>query len=273
MSVGKTLLLTEVSCPFLHHNVYESSSIFAGGGGNFLYTAAILSANSKDVRAIEKFVKSNPRKEAFEVVPFFSSSDLADYFAEGNIVSVLFIDVWMGSTDAPAGVEFVQSNRSHLARTQIVYVAESGRYTSSIYETNHCYFLEAPFAQESIDRALAMALSQLAEHARACMPLKIGTSVRLLKYADVAYVESLRRKLRIHTVNEVIDVYGSLAHAASVLPDQFVQCHKSFIVNLDYVSELNKSAFVMTSGEEVPVSQTKRKDSRSALLRYLAVKV
>lgn len=273
MSVGKTLLLTEVSCPFLHHNVYESSSIFAGGGGNFLYTAAILSADSKDVRAIEEFVKSNPRKEAFEVMPFFSPSDLADYLTEGNVVSVLFIDAWMGSADTPAGVEFVQSNRPRLARTQIVYIAESGRYTSSIYETSDCYFLEAPFAQEGIDRALGLALSRLAEHTRACIPLKIGTTVRLLKYADIAYVESLRRKLRIHAVNEVIDVYGSLAYAASVLPDQFVQCHKSFIVNLDYVSELNKSAFVMASGEEVPVSQTKRKDSRSALLRYLAVKV
>ncbi|MEF2656256.1 MAG: LytTR family DNA-binding domain-containing protein [Eggerthellaceae bacterium] len=238
-----------------------------------MYTAAILSADSKDVRAIEEFVKSNPRKEAFEVMPFFSPSDLADYLTEGNVVSVLFIDAWMGSADTPAGVEFVQSNRPRLARTQIVYIAESGRYTSSIYETSHCYFLEAPFAQEGIDRALGLALSRLAEHTRACIPLKIGTTVRLLKYADIAYVESLRRKLRIHAVNEVIDVYGSLAYAASVLPDQFVQCHKSFIVNLDYVSELNKSAFVMASGEEVPVSQTKRKDSRSALLRYLAVKV
>lgn len=238
-----------------------------------MYTAAVLSTNSKDVRAIEEFVKSNPRKEAFEIISFSSPSDLADYLSGDNVVSILFVDAWMGSADAPAGVEFVQSNRSHLARTQIVYTAESGRYTPSVYETSHCYFLEAPFTQDGVDRALGLSLSRLAEHARGRMPLKIGATVRLLKYADVAYIESLRRKLRIHTINETVDVYGSLAHAASVLPDQFVQCHKSFIVNLDYVSELNKSAFVMTSGEEVPVSQTKRKDSRSALLRYLAVKI
>ena len=103
------------------------------------------------------------------------------------------------------------------------------------------------------------------------MPVKIGSSIRLVKFSDIVFIESQRRKLRLHLANEVIDMYGSLTAMAASLPWQFVQCHKSFIVNLEYAVELRKEGFVMASGDKIAVSQTKRKEARRSFTKYLAV--
>lgn len=96
---------------------------------------------------------------------------------------------------------------------------------------------------------------------------------RLIKFSDLIYIESQRRKLRLHLSNEVIDMYGSLTAMAASLPWQFVQCHKSFIVNLEYVVELQKEGFVMASGDKIAVSQTKRKEARRSFMKYLAIEM
>ena len=66
-------------------------------------------------------------------------------------------------------------------------------------------------------------------------------------------------------------MYGSLTAMAAALQWQFVQCHKSFIVNLEYAVELRKEGFVMASPDKIAVSQTKRKEARRSFTKYLAV--
>ena len=256
-----------------------------------MYNIAILEANSNHANELEALIRNNLHQEALEVIKCSSIVDLAKYLADGNVLSILFIDVWMGdqesafdnSTDSsgtsissigdnlPKGVEVVEKYRRYFSRAQVIYTCDIQHYSSVIYKTDHAFFLAKPFVQDQVDCALAYALENLTNNAHNSLPVKIGTSVRLIKFSDIVYVESQRRKLRIHTHNEVVDIYGSLAAAASVLPVQFVQCHKSFIVNLDYAVELQKEGFVMASGEKVPVSQTKRKEARKCFMRYLSV--
>ena len=88
----------------------------------------------------------------------------------------------------------------------------------------------------------------------------------------IEYLESERRKLRLHTDDEVMEVYCSLADALAMLPENFVRCHKSFAVNLADVVEIGKEDIFMRSGARVPVGQKRRRDVKEALLNYLKVR-
>ena len=83
--------------------------------------------------------------------------------------------------------------------------------------------------------------------------------------AQIVFVESDRRKVRVHTTRSVLESYSSLSDIAAVLPSNFVQCHKSFLINLSYVAELGKTDIVTTTGETVPVSQRRHKATVEAL--------
>lgn len=51
--------------------------------------------------------------------------------------------------------------------------------------------------------------------------------------------------------------------------DQFVRCHKSFIVNLNYVENIKSNIAILENGEEIPVSRYRYKDVKTKFLKFL----
>lgn len=260
----------------LFHKKRERSSFCSGGG--HMYNVAILEANQNQSNMLKALIERNQHQEVLDIVQCPSIIELAKYLSDGNVASMLFVDVWMGEVQRlakgrslPKGIEIVNKYQRYFSRAQVIYMSELEHYTPLIYETEHTFFLPKPFVQQDVNIALSCAFNHLSGNNNNSLPVKIGTSVRLIKYADILYIESQRRKLRIHTANEVIDIYGSLSAMAASLPDQFIQCHKSFIVNLDYAVELQKEGFIMASGEKIAVIQTKRKEARHRFLNHLSV--
>ena len=61
---------------------------------------------------------------------------------------------------------------------------------------------------------------------------------------------------------------ASLADYLPRLPPRFVQCHKSFCVNLDYVAALETSRLILDRDEPIPISQARRAATRQRFLDY-----
>lgn len=94
----------------------------------------------------------------------------------------------------------------------------------------------------------------------------------MLNPAEIEYIESDRRKVRLYTTpGEVIETYATLGQMVDMLPDDFVQCHKSYIVNMAHISELRTASVLLRSGVEVPVSQRQRKAIRDLFYRYVGL--
>ena len=86
---------------------------------------------------------------------------------------------------------------------------------------------------------------------------------------QVAFVESNLRKVRVCLADgESLETYATLAGLLKKLPPTFVQCHKSFLVNMDHIAELRPDCVVLQSGDTVPISQARRKATREAFLSY-----
>ncbi|MDO7205475.1 LytTR family DNA-binding domain-containing protein [Paraclostridium bifermentans] len=74
----------------------------------------------------------------------------------------------------------------------------------------------------------------------------------------------------IHTINKDFEVRYSLEKIEKDLNlDQFVRCHKSFIVNLNYVENIKSNIAILESGEEILVSRYRYKDVRTKFLKFL----
>lgn len=58
---------------------------------------------------------------------------------------------------------------------------------------------------------------------------------------------------------------ASLEEIGNQLDDSFRQCHRSYIVNLDHVAEVNKSGIVLDNGKELPVARNKASELQNLL--------
>jgi len=86
-----------------------------------------------------------------------------------------------------------------------------------------------------------------------------------LPYSDILYVESTMKKSIIHLKKDAIHVPYPLYQVRRMIPDKnFVQTHRSFIVNLDNISYVDKSKepwgiFFFESDKEAFVSRSHKK--------------
>jgi len=98
--------------------------------------------------------------------------------------------------------------------------------------------------------------------------LKSGYQENYISINDIIYIESFGPKLRIHTVDEQFECYGTLKaieKSINEMTDTFCRSHKSFLINTKYIREVNIKdlAVFMSNGDKCLVSRSKKKFLRS----------
>lgn len=93
------------------------------------------------------------------------------------------------------------------------------------------------------------------------MFLKTDYRVVRVGIADIEYVKGMGEYLRIYIKNQTkpIIVLLSMKRMEERLTNHpFMRVHRSFIINLTCIREMNRSGIVLNNGEEIPVGDTYR---------------
>lgn len=233
-----------------------------------MYHLVVLDNVPEARAAMEGAVAESPFGSLFDVASVASEKALCDLIDAGRGPDVLLTDIHLGD-HGPTGIDIVQRLFPEGCATQVIYVTGYVEYCTDVYETAHMYFLTKPVKQEEIDRALARAVRNLEARSLETLVVKFGRDSVALPTRDIVFVESRRRKLEIHTLNRVYETYGTVTETLDRLPDEFLRCHKSFIVNLNQVVRLNGSEFVCKTGDVVPISQRCRQKTRERFFQHL----
>lgn len=120
---------------------------------------------------------------------------------------------------------------------------------------------------DRLKHVLVQAASHIVEWVNRPLCVSAGNIVHLIAPSEIRYVESDRRVLHVHAAT-TIDTYATIGRLVELLPSSFVQCHKSYLVNLEYVSAFTGERIILVTGESVPVSQRRRIATREAIARF-----
>ncbi|EPZ53356.1 lytTr DNA-binding domain protein [[Clostridium] sordellii ATCC 9714] len=92
--------------------------------------------------------------------------------------------------------------------------------------------------------------------------------------ADITYIEIQRKDMSIHTENKVYETKMTMDKIEEELQNHnFYRCHKSFLVNIDYVENIKQYVAILENKEEVLVSRHRFKDFKSRFLSSLGEKL
>ena len=74
------------------------------------------------------------------------------------------------------------------------------------------------------------------------IPITINGKIIFVKMADIYCIETASdaHKIRVHYKNGYTEFYYSLKDISKQLDENFFQCHKSCIVNMQYIKEIDK---------------------------------
>lgn len=121
--------------------------------------------------------------------------------------------------------------------------------------------------------ALDASAAQRVQHAgnpdEASIPTKLivkfAREVHIVPVDTIDYVESIKRKVFIHADSGVHQMYSTMRDVIARLPESFLRCHNSYLVNAERVASITPTEVVLTSGTKVPMSKRYAKEVRTQL--------
>ncbi len=174
---------------------------------------------------------------------------------------VLFLDIEMPKIN---GVEVGTLVREQLKNygLKIIYISSQRGYAMDLFKVDTFDFLIKPVSYEEIECVMNKLMNVLNRSGEVFTYRKKGQTARS-RLEDILYFESRLRKTIIVTTQKEDEFYAPLKDVYEELKDKkFFYCHKSILVNYDRVAEFHYDKLVLDNGEELEISQAKRKEVR-----------
>ena len=210
-----------------------------------------------------------------ELVAQCRSAIEARTLMENELIDAIFCDINMPDL---SGMDFVKELQ---VRPIVVFTTAYSEYAIEGYKVDAVDYLLKPFGLGDFQRA-AMKVKERweLEHARyadaaapAATPaaattgagttanaddtLFVKTDYKMvrLRIGDIRYVEGMSEYLRLYVDGQpkpIITLY-SMKKLEERLPKNFMRIHRSYIVNLDKIQEVNKNRVILDADTSLPV--------------------
>ena len=177
-----------------------------------------------------------------------SASKLQDYI-DNNSIDVLILDIDLKSKYS--GLEIAKQIRERNKNVYLIFSTAHLEYALMAYKLKTFDYLPKPITDERLEETILRIFEDVNESKNNTKFLKIGNSQVLVKEDDVKYIKRDGMKTIYYTTNKKYETYSSLNKIEESLPDNFVRCHKSYIVNVNNITniESNKNTIKFNSNE------------------------
>lgn len=208
----------------------------------------------KDLSRIEEMVRDYYDVEV-EIAAFSSSDAALAHWNERGEPDITLLDIIM---PVMTGIELAAKLREDEYRGQIIFLTTSNEYAAESYQVNALGYLLKPIKKDALHRLLHAANASPLEDA-AFFSVKQNKGLRKVLFRDFLYVEVANHRLFFHLAEGVIvKAYAPLSAYEPVLmrDPRCGRCHKSFILNMDYVERMNGKRLTMRDGREISITRS-----------------
>ena len=228
----------------------------------------ILEDEPDHAAALLEKMKAYPGSRAFAARVFSSPQALREARQAGQEPDLLLTDIRLGEEESD-GISLVASLFEG-SGVPVIYITGFVEYCTKVYETDHVYFLTKPLRTDELFAALDRAVDRRRRFLARSIAVRSGGSILRLPCEQILWLESRGRRVTVHTARGQWETNATLSRLLGPLGEEFVSCHKSFLVNLCAVREMQPDSFLLTDGTRVPISQKRKKQAREAFLQSLA---
>ena len=220
-----------------------------------MFNVAICLNNREYMQEIETILKNIMLLETTSprIFKFYTGDELLIALSNDHIpFHLVFLD-----TNLPdrLGLQLATNIQKFLPNVEFIFISDSYDALIDAFQFNLKNYFKTPIDFSQLKQALQIYLSKKLE--RNYLEIKNKNLYRRISFPSIISIESYGRTVTITTnENEQITTYYNMENLEKALPaDTFIRCHKSYIINIDYISSISNNSICTTTKTTIPIGR------------------
>ncbi len=158
-------------------------------------------------------------------------------FINNNKFDVLLLDISLKATIN--GLQIAEKVRETNKDCYIIFITNFAEYALTAYKYKTFDFIFKPLNRPRLEDCIIRLFDDIKGEPKHF--IRINNKNTIIAENEIKYIKRDGMKLVFHTDTRDYEVYSSFSKIENKLPQHFVRCHKSFIVNINNITKIESS--------------------------------
>ena len=164
-----------------------------------------------------------------------SANDVLSYIQNNyNKIDVLLLDINLKSE--VSGLDIAKNLRKYNKNTYIIFTTGHLEYVMMAYKYKTFDYLPKPITFEKIEETVIRLFNDISNNSNKY--LKLVSKNMLINEDDIYYIKKDGMRAIFISPDQTYEIYNSFSKIQNSLPSNFIRCHKSYIVNINKISDI-----------------------------------
>lgn len=225
--------------------------------------------------ALKQMVSYIDKTPFLTCVDSFDNALPALEFVQENKIDLIFADINLPDLN---GMEFVKSLTNP---PRVIFTTAYEEYALEGYKVDALDYLLKPIGYPDFLKSANKALkwfdlqnntSTVNVEQEHFITVKSEHKLIRINYADIRFIEGMREYVRFHLENnKPVMTLLSMKKLETDLPDNFMRVHRSYIVNIDKVTTIEKLRILLDEKTAIPVGEQYKARFQEFVQRHFKV--
>lgn len=186
-----------------------------------------------------KMLESLFIKHHFDAEVSFASTDAIStlQYVENNTVNALFLDIDLKSKIS--GLDLAEKIRKNNKQVYIVFTSAHLEYILKAYQYKTFDFMPKPITVERLEDTVLRMMDDMGSNDNKSHFIRLNNRNTIINENSVNFIKKDGMKLVFYTDNRIYETYSSFNKISEELPSNFVRCHKSYIANINKITDVS----------------------------------
>lgn len=199
----------------------------------------------------------------------YSSAEQFLFDYEANPCDLILLDIEMTGLN---GMELAKKLRDKGDMLPIIFITGFSEYMSNGYDVEALHYLLKPVKKEKLFEVMERYISKCRTSAQLLLPCENGT-VRISE-DTILCCEAMGKKTHLYLSDgRTLVCSTGISKLTKELGNDFIPCHRSYIIHLRYIRSISKTAVIMDNGQELPLSRRLYESVNRAFITYYKEKL
>lgn len=220
---------------------------------------AICDDSECQVEELERLLDSygDERHRRIKYDSYLNAIDLIDELQNGRNYDLIIMGIVMPGLN---GIDAAKEIRALDASVRIIFLTSSPDFALQSYAVGAFAYQLKPVRRDRFFGLLDRACAELGRERKDSLLVKTKNGLTRMALEELEYCEILGKTVCFHlSSGRVLESIGNMEQLSEILTahEGFIRAHRSYEINLDYITDMSYKMVRLSSGKEIPLPRGK----------------